>query len=151
MNNESGYKVPAFFNALLRTSLVDTSADQSYFPSNWCWFGISSVEENVLVAKIYTHQINLSENKCASSGWWILFWYIYGSFCLQVCKNFFISSAESQKGAIADQRCSVENQKGVLPLTLYSNSTLLVLNGTSLSCNNALMALNWRYVIHNVH
>ena len=31
-------------------------------------------------------------------------------------------------------------------LTLYSNSTLLVLNGTSLSCNNALLALNWRYV-----
>ena len=30
-------------------------------------------------------------------------------------------------------------------LTLYSTSALLVLNGTSLSCNNALLALNWRY------
>ena len=30
--------------------------------------------------------------------------------------------------------------------TLYSDSALLVLNGTSLNCNNALLALNWRYV-----
>ena len=61
-----------------------------------------------------------------------------------------ISSVESQKGIIADQRCSVENQKGaILPYTLYSNSTLLDLNGTSFSCNNALLALNWRYVYHD--
>ena len=30
---------------------------------------------------------------------------------------------------------------------LYSDSTLLVLNGASLSCNNALLALNWRYLL----
>ena len=28
----------------------------------------------------------------------------------------YISSAESQKGAIADQRCSVENQKGAIAI-----------------------------------
>ena len=27
-----------------------------------------------------------------------------------------ISSAESQKGAIADQRCSIENQKGAIAI-----------------------------------
>ena len=27
-----------------------------------------------------------------------------------------MSSAESQKGAIADQRCSVENQKGAIAI-----------------------------------
>ena len=34
-----------------------------------------------------------------------------------------------------------------LPLTLYSDRVLLVLNKTSLSCNNALLALNWRYTV----
>ena len=29
---------------------------------------------------------------------------------------FFISSAESQKGVIADQRCSIENQKGAIAI-----------------------------------
>ena len=29
-------------------------------------------------------------------------------------QNNYFSSAESQKGAIADQRCSVENQKGAI-------------------------------------
>ena len=53
------------------------------------------------------------------------------------------TSVESQKGVIADQRCSVENQKGAIPpWTLYSNSVLLVRNGTSLNCNNDLLALN---------
>ena len=28
----------------------------------------------------------------------------------------FISSAESQNGAIADQRCSIENQKGAIAI-----------------------------------
>ena len=56
-----------------------------------------------------------------------------------------ISSVESQKGVIAAQRCSVENQKRLMLYKVYGNSALLVLNGTSVSCNNALLALNWRY------
>ena len=40
----------------------------------------------------------------------------------------------------------LRTRRELLPLTLYSNSALLVLNGTSLSCNNALLALNWRYI-----
>ena len=39
----------------------------------------------------------------------------------------------------------LRTRRALLPLTLYSNSALLVLNGTSLSCNNALLALNWQY------
>ena len=39
----------------------------------------------------------------------------------------------------------LRTRRALLPFTLYSNSALLVLNGTSLSCNNALLALNWRY------
>ena len=49
----------------------------------------------------------------------------------------------------------LRTRRALLPLTLYSNSTLLVLNGTSLSCNNAFLALNWRYlrgrVWHSTH
>ena len=30
--------------------------------------------------------------------------------------QLFISSVESQKGVIADQRCSVENQKGAIAI-----------------------------------
>ena len=36
-------------------------------------------------------------------------------------------------------------RRALSPYTLYSNSALLVLNGTSLSCNNALLAVDWRY------
>ena len=60
-----------------------------------------------------------------------------------------VSSVESQKGVITVQRCSIENQKGTIAVyKVYGNSTLLVLNGTSLICNNALLVLNWRYVLH---
>ena len=38
-----------------------------------------------------------------------------------------ILSVESQKGVIADQRCSLENQKGAIATEFYSNSALLVL------------------------
>ena len=54
--------------------------------------------------------------------------------------------AENQKGANAVQQCSVENQKGAIAIAPFwfwcSNSTLLVLNGTSLNSDNALLALN---------
>ena len=51
-----------------------------------------------------------------------------------ICDDYFwgkteILSVESQKGVIADQRCSVENQKGTIAIDLYSDGTLLVLNG----------------------
>ena len=32
---------------------------------------------------------------------------------------------------------------------VYGDRALLVFNGTSLNCNNALLALNWRYVVWN--
>ena len=52
-----------------------------------------------------------------------------------------VSSVESQKGVIAAQRCSIENQKDrLLMYKVYGNSALLVLNGTSLICNIALLA-----------
>ena len=56
-------------------------------------------------------------------------------------------SVESQKGAINIQRYSVENQKGaiaidIVHLSWYSDNALLVLNGTSLNIDNALLALN---------
>ena len=54
-------------------------------------------------------------------------------------------SVESQKGIIAVHRCSLENQKGVLLYKVFSDSALLVLNGTSLNCNNVLLALNRQY------
>ena len=44
----------------------------------------------------------------------------------------------------------LRTRRGLLPLTLYSNSAFLVLNRTSLSCNNALLALNWWYICQQV-
>ena len=38
------------------------------------------------------------------------------TFWMNVKKDRKISSAESQKGTIADQRCSVENQKGAIAI-----------------------------------
>ena len=54
------------------------------------------------------------------------------------------SSAESQKGVNAVQRCSIENQKGALSLyKVYGNNALLVLNGTLLNSVNTLLVLNF--------
>ena len=36
----------------------------------------------------------------------------------------------------------LRTRRALLPMTLYSDIALLVLNGTSLTCNNALLALN---------
>ena len=36
------------------------------------------------------------------------------------CAQLNISSAESQKGAIADERCSIENQKGAIAIDIDS-------------------------------
>ena len=60
-------------------------------------------------------------------------------------KDDAISLAEIHKEVNAVQRalCSVENQKGAIAIyPLYSNSALLVLNGTSFNNVNALLALN---------
>ena len=60
-----------------------------------------------------------------------------------------ISSAESQKGAINLQRCSVENQNGANAMHRLCTAiarALLVLNGTYLNIVIApRLALNWRY------
>ena len=83
---------------------------------------------------------------------------LYNVYMRTVCES--ISSVESQKGAINIQRCSVENQKGTINIhrcslenhkgtiavqCLWRYSTLLVLNGTSLNNDRALLALNWPY------
>ena len=66
-----------------------------------------------------------------------------------MCRNVsvflcvFSHSSESQKGVNAVQQCSVENQKGAVLIELvYSDSALLVLNGTSLRWINVLLAFN---------
>ena len=56
-----------------------------------------------------------------------------------------LSDFESQKGIRGIWSCSTENHKGtiwVLPYKLYGVSALLVLNGTSLNSNNALLVLS---------
>ena len=56
-----------------------------------------------------------------------------------------VLSVESQKVVITFQQCSVdENQKGLWLYKVYGNSALLVLNGTSLNSDNALLALRWQ-------
>ena len=40
---------------------------------------------------------------------------------------------------------SLRTRRALSPQTLYSDSALLVLNGTSLNSINILLALNWRY------
>ena len=100
------------------------------FLSKFGWKGLMTCLTKILISLWLLNQI----------GWDFAEMQII-SYCFIILRH--ISSVESQKGVIADQRCSVENQKGAI--VIYSDSALLVLNGTSLSCNNALLALNWRY------
>ena len=39
----------------------------------------------------------------------------------------------------------LRTRRALLLYKVYGDSALLVLNGNSLICNNALLALNWRY------
>ena len=58
--------------------------------------------------------------------------------------GILLSSVERQKGVIAAQS-PLRTRRALLLYKVNGNSALLVLNGTSLICNNALLALNWRY------
>ena len=42
----------------------------------------------------------------------------------------------------------LRTRRALLPYSLYNDSALLVLNGTSLNSINALLALNWRYYMY---
>ena len=57
-----------------------------------------------------------------------------------------IWSVESQKVVINIQRCSVDNQKGGIAVQGHCDSALLVLNGTSLNSDNALLVLSRLYI-----
>ena len=48
----------------------------------------------------------------------------------------------ARRGLLQIKDVPLRTRRALLPLTLYSDSALLVLNGTSLSCNNTLLALN---------
>ena len=39
-----------------------------------------------------------------------------GQSCPESNEHIYISSVESQKGATADQRCAIENQKGAIAM-----------------------------------
>ena len=52
------------------------------------------------------------------------------------------SQLRTRRALLQIKDVPLRTRRALLPLTLYSNSALLVLNGTSLSCNNALLALN---------
>ena len=45
----------------------------------------------------------------------------------------------------------LRSRRALLLYKVYGNSALLVLNRTSLKCNNALLALNWRHSRASVH
>ena len=57
-----------------------------------------------------------------------------------------ISSVENQNGVFIIQQCYVENQKDVYAVQVYGDSSILVLNGTLLNNEKALLALSRRYV-----
>ena len=57
-----------------------------------------------------------------------------------------MSSVESQKSTITIFKdVPLRTRRALSPETLYSDSTLLVLNGTSWDIDSALLALNWRH------
>ena len=61
-----------------------------------------------------------------------------------------ISSAESQKGVNAVQRYYIENRKGAIDITLYSDSALLVLKRISLNTINALLAMLGKASLYSI-
>ena len=68
--------------------------------------------------------------------------------CEWFVRCFFINhQLRTRRALLQIKDVPLRTRRALLPLTLYSNSALLVLNGTSLSCNNSLLALNWRNTI----
>ena len=49
----------------------------------------------------------------------------------------YISSLESQKGVIADQRCSVENQKGIITIGIRHNFRVQIFLRFWTRCGNS--------------
>ena len=72
---------------------------------------------------------------------------VRGCIHIVYCAQEYNSSVESQKGVIVVRPDVLLRTKRVLLLyKVYGDSALLVLNSTSLNCNNALLALNWQIV-----
>ena len=70
---------------------------------------------------------------------------------LKNCVSMYLSieihrQLRARRALLQIKDVPLRTRRALLPLILYSNSALLVLNGTSLSCNNALLALNWWHV-----
>ena len=61
-----------------------------------------------------------------------------------VGRLFICRQLRARRALLQTNDVPLRTRRALLPWALYSNSTLLVLNGTSLNCNNALLALNWR-------
>ena len=62
-----------------------------------------------------------------------------------VCSNWYIGLI-IPRVALDKNTLSTESQKGAIAIDiLYSDSALLVLNGTSLNIDSALLALNWQH------
>ena len=59
--------------------------------------------------------------------------------------NVHIVSWEPGRALMQFKDVPLRTRRALLLYKVYGNSALLVLNGTSLICNNALLALNWRH------
>ena len=68
--------------------------------------------------------------------------------CNQICsaKNAYIISWEPEGALLQLKDVPLRTRRALLLYKVNGNSALLVLNGTSLICYNALLALNWRYI-----
>ena len=74
----------------------------------------------------------------------------YHSFILLLSFNlsykyYWYRQLRARRALLQIKDVPLRTRRALSPYTLYSNSALLVLNRTSLKCNNALLALNWRY------
>ena len=64
---------------------------------------------------------------------------------ISVTSHYDIVSWEPERALLQLKDVPLRSRRALSLYKVYVNSDLLVLNGTSLICNSALLALNWRY------
>ena len=115
---------------LAGTRLFRTRSD------NKKWFLPRTCSENMFPLELYREQVWML-------GTWL--WKHWYQHMEKLINTAYHQLRVRKAVELTAQRCSIENQKGAITVqSLWHYSTLLVLNGTLLNSNNALLVLSWR-------
>ena len=84
---------------------------------------------------------NYKSNPTQMCCFWLITWFVLHHQRLLTYRQL-----RARRALLQCKDVPLRTRRALLLYKVYGNSALLVLNGTSLNCNNALLARNWQYI-----